>query len=258
MPLEKPAFPVSVTLGDAESKVSEVLKKKHWKEYTPFSSTLFFVPHWFFSFDVFEEKKGRTNLVSSGHGALNAFTNEVAEGIAFPDSLGMVKTELELPEDLHFKVLDSRISKAEAEKILPVRIASGEGASRENVIISGLRLVLLPTWVVTFTLDGREIGLRINATSGEGSNAGFVPMKEKGFSQLTSEALEELSDPVEWINYSREIVSSFSRKLSGKKASKKIPGEEAEGEPLFFGSDLVVLVLGIVAVIVIIWAFYSG
>ena len=242
---EKPAFPVSLSQKEAQEKVSLLLKKKHWNEFSFPSSTLFYIPYWFFSYDIFEDTEKHTKATISGHAALNAFSNKLDESVSDLAVHEGFSLENEILHDYSYRHLKARLSESEAREIIPIKIASEEQVKKQNIIISGLELLYVPIWVLDTKIDVETISFRINATTGKIMNADSLPGREKGFSELAAEAFEDLSKPEEWLSYSAEIISELS-KGAGKAASGKgLSGQE------------IVLILAIIAIIVILITIYA-
>ncbi|MFH1391486.1 MAG: hypothetical protein ABIH20_04210 [Candidatus Diapherotrites archaeon] len=253
--IEKPAFPVSVDLSESGEKVSNLLKKRHWTGFTFSSTTLIYVPYYFYSYDVVEETEKKTNHVSSGSKAFNAFNKEFDPVIADIISLEDVSRSNEVSEDDDSRVLVSKISESEAKEIILVKTASLEETSKKNVMISGLELLYVPFWIVKVEVksginETHELSFRINATTGNIVNEDSVPFREKGFSELTSEALNDLSKPSEWIKYSVELASKLSKGFNGNK------GKKSDDSLNLSNPDIQILVLAIIAIIVILWVAY--
>jgi len=253
--IEKPAFPVSIDLSEAGEKVSSLLKKKHWKGFTFSSTNLIYVPYWFYSYDVAEETEKKTKHVSSGFKALNAFSREFDDEVAELHSLEDASRTNEVDEDSNPRVLQLKLSESEAKDLILVKTASMENTVKANVMISGLEMLFVPFWIVkvnvkTDVTEKHGLALKINATTGKIINDAVLPFREKGFSELTSETLKELSNPIEWLNYSVELVSKFSKGMFY--AKDQMPSNSLD----LSNPDVRILVLAIIAIIVIIWVAY--
>src|SRR3989338_1822998 len=246
--LEKPSFPVSLSEGEAEEKVSSMLNEKQWSNPAFSKHTLIFTPYWFFSYDIYKEDKHETKLLNSGLNALNAFENKLEPHIAELSKRPDFEKSNEINEELTINVLESKTTEDEAKEMILLRIASKEKVHRSQIILSGLELFFVPFWIIRIFLDEKEVGIVVNASTGEITNRSAVPVREKAFNELSSEALKELVNPLEWINYSVDLASSASKGLfaSGKKTSSKN----------FFGIsnyELQLLILAIIAILVILW-----
>ncbi|MCR4335319.1 MAG: hypothetical protein NUV57_02160 [archaeon] len=252
--IEKPAFPVSVDLSEAGEKVSNLLKEKHWNGFTFSSTNLIYVPYYFYSYDVVEETEKKTNHVFSGSKAFNAFNKEFDSAVADLILLENVSRSNEVSEEDDPRVLVSKMNESEAKEILLIKTASLENTSKKNVMISGLEMFYVPFWIAKIEVksnvsEAHELNLRINATTGNIVNKSSVPFRDKGFSELTSEAFEELSNPSEWIKYSVELVSKVSKGFN-----------QTNGKPdyslSFSNPDVLILILAIIAILVILWVAY--
>jgi|SRR3989344_2816878 len=295
MLLERPAFSPKLDKAGAQKAASSVLKKNHWNKYEFSVADIFYVPHWFFSYDIYEQIDGRTNLLSSGFSSLNAFSNEIDKTIgSLAQNSGLEKNN-DVDENDNVHIVSPRVGEEEAREIISVRFASQEETSKENVIISGLQLFFVPIWVIKVNLEGEKISLRVNAINGDIENKMAIPRREKGFSELTREMLEELSTPQGWIDYSKGAVKSISKSIaasakgtvgvSGKahfEGKAHIDGKaDIEGNAHTEGKahieehveihetaktshadsalsdqDVQVILLAVVAVLVILWAIY--
>ena len=265
MLLEKPAFSPKLSAAEAEGRVSSLLKKNHWASYDFSGRELYFLPYWFFSYDTYRHDK-KTSLLSSGFGALNAFSNEMDDAVASMAKDSGLEREKEIEEGSMKNAVGARLSIGEAREIISVRLASKEGASKEHVIISGLEMLFVPIWLINASVDGREISLRVNATTGDIMNKKAVPRREKGFSELTQEMLRELSTPQGWAEYSGGAVDMISRAFSGAaNGALNEPGAHGHGDEQsgahewgfnLSGEDMKVLALAIIAIAAVLWAVY--
>ncbi|MCR4368706.1 MAG: hypothetical protein NUV67_02245, partial [archaeon] len=211
--LEKPALLVSLNPGAAEEKVSSLLISKNWKptDFSFSSTDLLYIPFWLFTFDVSEEEKSKTKLLSSGFHALNAFNHELDDKVANIHLLENSDREFEPNHDYAFRALKPKVLESEARGIIALKIADKLKTSKAKVLVSGLELVYVPIWVLSVALGEENISLSVNASDGKIINGSQVPEKKKGFSELTAEALEELTNPAQWLRYSVEIVSDFTK-----------------------------------------------
>ena len=251
--LEKPSFPVSLNQGEAEGKVSALLNQKHWINFSFVKTKLVFVPYWFFNFHISKDSKDKTELIADGFNAMNAFENdfdqEVADIARDPE---LTKTN-EVDDDEEFNVLNSKTSEQEVREIILVKLADQQKVPRDSILLSALELNYVPFWIVKVRIEEKELGLSVNASDGKLLHADLVPDREKGMSELTSEALAELSNPLEWLNYSKDIASSVAKGLFSHSPKKTHAGDNAL---VLDNRDMQILILAIIAILVIIWAIY--
>ncbi|HLC79844.1 MAG TPA: hypothetical protein VJG83_05500 [archaeon] len=263
--LEKPSFLPKYSLEEAEKKVSSLLKKKHWKNFS-FSSaahgpsaghshgSTFYVPYWFFSYDIYRQHEGSTEIISKGSNALNAFSNEFEEAIsnlAFTEGL---EKGNEIDEQ-NTQVLAARVGQDEAREIIAVRLASARHTSKGNVIISGLELLFVPIILIEVNANGNHISLRVNAATGDILNKDAVPTREKDLRELSQELLRELSTPQGWIKYSREVVDDISRSVSSSPKPKSARVQNLISIK-FINNDTTILLLAAAAIIIVLVLAY--
>lgn len=251
--LEKPSFPVSLSQGEAEEKVSALLNKKNWTNFSFTKTKLVFVPYWFFNYHISKDSEDKTELIGDGFNAMNAFENdfdqEVADVARNPD---LTKTN-EVSEDNEFNVLNSKTTEQEAREIILVKLADQQQVPRDSILLSGLERNYVPFWIVKVRIGEKELGLTVNASDGKLLHDDLIPNREKGMSELTSEALKELSNPLEWLNYSKDIASSVAKGLFSHSPKKTHSGDHALA---LNNQDMQILILGVIAILVIIWAIY--
>lgn len=251
--LEKPSFPVSLSQGDAEEKVSALLNQKNWTSFSFARTKLVFVPYWFFNYHISKDSEDKTELIGDGFNAMNAFENdfdqEIADIARNPD---LEKTN-EVNEDDEFNVLNSKTTEQEAREIILVKLADQQQVPKASILLSGLEMNYVPFWIVKIRIGEKELGLTVNASDGKLLHDELIPNREKGMSELTSEALKELSNPLEWLNYSKDIASSVAKGLFSHSPNKT---QASENKIALNNQDMQILVLALIAILVIVWAIY--
>ncbi len=93
--------------------------------------------------------------------------------------------------------------------------------------------IYYPVWLAFATVVGQIYEFEISAVTGKILGEENVPEREKGYAELTKEALEELKEPRAWLRYGMEIaaigIATIGReKLAGKKGKdekKPVEGE---------------------------------
>lgn len=276
---EKPYFAVLVERTEAREKASALLLSKRHKGFEIGQETLFYVPYWLFSYDIHDTVAGKTKVVASGSGALNAFSK-----VFDPRVSGLVhspaKRNTFSSHEMGEEVLRVRFSEAEVREMLPVMLASKHAASKDNVILSGIELVYAPFWRLSIQLDGQTVEMNVSAVDGKVIGTGEIEALEKTKSALVQETFRELSNPVEWVRYSAEIISRLASGVakvrsagkdsgSGHGAGHAGPGHRPDharqshsevsvsrGGFSISEPDTRVLLLGILAMLVIIWVFF--
>lgn len=226
--LSKPCFPVSFSKEELEGLVKETLGGKHWRDFKTVSTTLLFEPYYFFSYDVFFEKKQEETgaLVVSdtqaGSMALNAVSGEFDEEISAlaEEEEPVILKESPVPEGVKTEIERVGLSEQEIKRIAPMRLAAKLEVSKSSVEISGIKLAFVPFWRVEVEINGKNFELVVNAVNGEVAPEDEIPYREKSLLELTGETLSELKSPNAWLDYSgrvyRRIVGSGIMRSIGK------------------------------------------
>ena len=282
--LEKPAFPVLIEIGQAEGDSSHLLDSKGWHDYQFYTVSILYIPYYFFSYDIFDESSGKTKIVAKGSGALNANTSEFDEEVIDLYFHEQGKKSAEIGHNYTYDALKSRVSEREAKEIISVRLAAASEVARKNVLLSGFEMLFVPVWILNFTIAGKKLSLRMNATTGEVLNEEIIPMREKTHNDVVAEAIDEISDPRNWPRYAIDSVSdavSFAAGFLTSRAPKEsdVAKKEVRAEKPasahaesnssaqaptlhasssaqeFSGADWIVLSLAAIAILAIFWFF---
>lgn len=215
-----PVFPISFQLEQVAELVEKALRKKSWKSFERGEIKLVLTPFYSFYYDAaFEEDNKLKEETERGKLALNAETAELSRELAesMPADSELVN---ELPEDYPLIVRKPLFSKPEAEKIAMLKTASLVGTDRKNIVLTGFKMVYYPIWIAFVTVAKETYQLEISAVSGELFGEEKVPVREKGFVDVTKETLQELKKPGAWLQYSKEIADIAGERLSGKEESQ--------------------------------------
>ena len=256
-----PVFPVVFEIEKVAELIEATLKKKSWQAFDRGEVKLVLQPTYIFYYDaVFEEGGKPKGKGERGRLALNAETAELDKGMAetMPPDNELVK---ELPDDYPLVVRKPLFSKAEAEKIALLKTAALIGADRNNVVLTGFKVVYYPMWLAFVTVKKKTYELKISAVTGELFGEEQVPEREKGFVEITNETLHELKEPGAWVKYSKEIADLAGEKIEGKGegSSAKGPGFLGEihstGLPGFLQEPWMLLSI-VLVVILILLALY--
>ena len=246
MLLEKPAFPVSADSKKAGQEVGSLLEKRQWLSAPLPSFSLEYVPYWFFNFDVFHGTAEKHSSHSKNSSSLNAVSREFDAGVAELLHSGEKPSDFQPLNGEHgLKVFPSRLSAKEALELIRSKLALQEKVSKDNVVVSGLELFFVPFWIVVAPLGaGKSVELKVNAASGKILNPEAVPEREKEFSEAFSEALSDLSAPEKW---AENIAAGFS----------SVPVLVKDLWAFFSREeDARIIMLGIIAAVIILWAIY--
>lgn len=249
MYLSAPAFPINFTLEQAVEMIESMVQGKQWHKFEVGDLKLVYIPYWVFSYDTFSEivdEQGNKTVsdTSSGKMALDAFTNELSEDVAYLADSSEAELQDKIETEYPHEIQRPKVRESAAKRIIPVRLAAQFGLGKENVIVSGLELVYIPIWYAWLTVAEGTFKIEINAYTGEMSNAEEVPEREKGWLELTNETFEELKQPGAWVEYSHDIGVSIWEGVG-----------VSFWERFTTDRQFQIIVLAIIAVIVAIWVF---
>ncbi len=250
--LERPAFPAKFSELELREKVGTLLGQKGITKFYFSDSNFYFVPYWFFSFDIFSDSETKTELKANGTSAFNSFSLIFDEGVAKLASMQGLKKESQPDEDLEFEVLSSKVSEKEIRDLMKGRLASIHGVKRDGVILSGVEMFFVPFWGFKVNSDSQELEFRVNAVNGDVLGEQEVKERQKEFNEIFSEALQDLTNPSSWIENIKNLTPDFSN-ASTKKQSKS---NGSFIDQLKTNEELRLILLGAIAIAVILWAVY--
>ena len=219
MLLNKPSFPISFTFEDTVALIEDLIKARGWTEFEVADITLVYTPYWIFNYTAFQEaisedtKAKVVSDFSEGQIAMNAETGEFNDEVAGLME-GYTLERIRKPEENYqFQINHPRIEEEQVKKIAPLKLAQKMQLGRDNVVISGLTMAYVPTWIVNISVAEGVFRIEVNAVTGETFGEEEVPEREKGWMEVTQETLEELKEPGAWLRYSSEIMGSTSQAL---------------------------------------------
>ena len=247
MKLKEASLPLSFNLEDTTNLVKELLKSRNWHEVEPAEIKLVLEPYFVFRYDAYfessSEEAGKiVSETSSGNGAMNALTGELDEEV--PELLGE-QPELvqEIPDETKIEAKPSVFKEEEAKKISRIKIAQKLGTGKENVIISSFKLIRIPFWLVSLSLEEETLELMVSATDGTVLNEEEIPERGKGLWELTKETMGDLKKPHSWVKYPRDMMAGTAGMVSEKK----------ERKPFKLSSRTLIAILIIIIIFLILW-----
>ncbi len=214
MKLKIPSLPISFSKEEVKKTITDLIEGQGWKKEEILFTELKFnlVPFFTFRYDVFFESKSEEGekIVSetqTGFSTLDAVTGELNETFSSIIEQTSVTVE-EISDELEFEEVTPTLSVKEAKRIAQIKMAEKLGTGKENILISGVKLLLVPFWDVFVTLEEKiPLQFRVSGVNGEVFGKTQIPERGKEFSEITSEFFSELKDPRAWIKYSTGIVS---------------------------------------------------
>lgn len=203
MLLDAPALQLRYTLKDTLGIAESILRGRHWKKFDIESTSLVYVPHWFFNFDVYEEAEGRAKTYASQM-ALDATTGKLNPMIIQIMNSIPVKREREPRHGIEFEAWKPSIQKEEVKDIATIKVAGEMGIPKSAITVSGVNLIYVPYWQVWVRLPSGLKRIDMDALSGSPVNISNVPERERGQLEITMDMLQELTTPAGWVDYSKK------------------------------------------------------
>ncbi len=201
MKLQYPAPTLSFPLESVSKVVASTLKKKHWHHFTAGTMKLVYVPIYIFTYEAFFEENGVVVNETSGKIAIDATNGSVWESVPYVLDEMPIELVRETKHSYKMEVLDPSISKDEAKDLATVKLSAMLGIPRQNIKIVGGDIVLWPIWRVWVDVRSGNYRLDVDGVSGMLFGAEKVPVRERGWYEITEEVLSELRQPSAWIRY---------------------------------------------------------
>lgn len=200
--LDAPALQLRIETKDALGILESILKERHWRDFELADLSLFYVPYWFFNYDVYREVEGKSESFSSQM-CLNAVTGELEPMIAQVTKEIPVERSKEITHDTAYKVKHSTVREDEVKEIAAIKIAGQVGIPKSNVTISGVTMVYIPVYLIWVTLKAGYRHVELDGVSGSPLNIEDVPERERGFMEVTKDMIDDLKTPQGWVDYSK-------------------------------------------------------
>ena len=218
MLLSSPALPISIAEADVHLAILRFIASMGYSSLKVTEKKLIYVPFWFAEYDVLSE----TSEHFSGSKAMNAFLNELDEGIACLLKNRPSALSRELPTEQNLEVIKSHSTSNDAKKSMLFKIAGEYKTPPENVAIIHFSLFFVPFWDVLANVNEKQHTFRINAYNSEISESSGLVVREKNLGELFTETLDELRTPEGWASNSKTILDTASGALAGAGKNLKI------------------------------------
>ena len=258
-------LPLSLSAKEALAKIEEVLNQKNWKDFDGGELKLVLVPYYLYNyhFHTEAENEGEVFVQSSKDGqlALNGSSLLVEEKTTNLILENMEAISEQAPEIEH-EIKKSAITKATQEHILKIKTAEFFKISKDNVIISNVKLVMIPMYESFITVDGKTHAITVDASSGNIYGISEVAEREKGFMEITVETLHDLKDPKAWLEYTKGLAFETRKFLTERDKPVQTKSEEKPvslkvNKVSFLSSKWILVVIMILALFLIYLAFIA-
>jgi len=206
MLLDAPALQLRYTLKDILGIVERVFKERHWRKFDIESTSLVYVPHWFFNFDVYQQAEGQAQSYASQM-ALDAVTGKLNPMIIQIMSNVPTKREREPTHGIEAEVRAPAVRQEEVKDIATIKVAGEMRIPKESVTVSGVNLLYVPYWQVWVRLPSGTKRIDLDAVSGSPVFISDVPERERGTMEVTMDMLNDLKTPAGWVDYSSKAFN---------------------------------------------------
>lgn len=199
--LENPAVTLNIGVQDVMGLLEKVLKERHWKHFEVASFKLVYIPYYVFNFDVLVEQDvgGQPfSQSSSGMTALDAITGKLEPLLAQILEKQPVTYEKEISHELKYELFQPAIQKSELADAARVKLAGQFNVKKENLAVSGFRPMYWPIWRIFVTLPDGTQRIHIEAVAGYPLNIEEVPVREKGWIEVTQDTIDKMKTPEGW------------------------------------------------------------
>lgn len=212
MMLDAPSFNLVLTPEAALAIVQKELQKRGWKKVEIEEIRLVYTPYWVFSFDVLAE-----GSQPSGRAAMNANAGDLDELVPVLLERPFEKTKKTDEKAGDAEVEGTSVSRAEAERVAPGKVAAQVGLKKDSVAVSALSKYYIPyfrVWVVVPPDEGDTYKLSVDALLGIPQGLDALPAKggQKGWGEDTEVTLEKMKSPQGWVQL---LGATFNAIASG-------------------------------------------
>ena len=225
MYLGNPLLPITVTAESAEASLKKKLAQKNWHEYELAKLKLDLVPYFLFNYHYYIESDngGKSTIKNTVHGTLAVDGHDISVREDLTDLIKYTwkKAVAEVPRD-EFDEKWCNIEKKEQDEVLQLTTAEHFNVPKQNVVISSARKFFVPLYKTSVKLEEYEYQFIINAVDGTISGLKEVPVREKGYMEITKETVRELKSPKSWVKYSKEALTEGTVAIfKGEKGKSK-------------------------------------
>lgn len=256
MKIKYPMLQINYDKEFAKTTLKKVLQEKHWKDFQIATLKLSLYPTHFFTYDAYTETKdnNENKIVTEekkGELALDLkhkkfFKNEIKK-----DQLNKYQEEPDLD---NYEIQEDTIPRNLLPQMILFKTSKEIKVPKENIIISNQYTRYVPIWELQIELKEKNYEVKINAVTGKARKEEQIPIREKGYMEITKETLSELTVPKNWIKYTKEILHKSTKKTVEK--TKKITKETIQKQEIKkikqvknYWLEMVIIVLIILVII---------
>lgn len=256
--LENPALKLNIGVQDVMGLLEKTLKERHWHHFEVASFKLIYEPFYLFNYDVLIEQDvgGQPfSQSSSGVTAIDAVTGKLEPLLAQILEKQHVEYEKEISHELKYEMFPPAILKNEIADACKVKLAGQFNVKKENLAVSGFRLVYWPIWKIFVTLKDSTQRIDIDAVSGYPLNIEEVPVREKGWIEVTQDTIEKMKSPSGWselLSTTAKVAAAGAKTVATKEKQAEAPRASSAAYWLFHTKEgrYSLLLLAVLAILV--------
>ena len=225
MALENPALSLSVKVQDILYILEGILKERNWTKFDLANLKLTYIPYYIFNYDILvEDSQGSQG--TSGVMAIDAVSGKLEPALVDITERQPLVYEKEISHDIQYDLQQVAITKDELKETAKLKLAGQLGLKKENIAISGIRLVYWPIWIIFVELPGMIQKVQVDGVAGMPMNIEEVPERQKGWIEVTADTLQKLKSPSGWSQLSGTAIRAAGGKLKGgaSKAKENVAG----------------------------------
>jgi len=250
----EPLLPIKVGIKEAVESVQKILKEKEWHDFQIATLKLTLVPYFLFEYHYYREKddNGEKIVTETKDGSLVFNGLKLIIDKETGELLKKGKDEFSTDRpDIEHEQVKARVGDKEIKEVIRVKTAEFFKVGRENVTISSIKKIFVPKYESFVTVKEGTFDVKINAFDGEIDGVQKVPVREKGFMEITKETLEELQDPKAWLEYSKGLVAETGKMVGGSSQKAVESGSKVKIDISVLGNRWLILIVIVLAIILI-------
>lgn len=204
-PALKPVLTPEVALGVVQKEV----RRRGWKKFDVASIRLVYTPFYTFSSDIMAEGAA----APSAKAAINANSGELNDLVPFLLERPLEKVR---ESEAGSEVETTSISAQEVKETASVKVAASVGVKRDLVAISAVSKLYVPTYRIWVNVADDTYRVEIDAAVGAAKGFESIPVREKGWGEVTEETVAKMKSPAGWAELISAFLASIPEALSGK------------------------------------------
>ena len=226
MYLSSPLLPINASIPKINQQIKEKLTKLDWreKEIEIKQPTLILVPYFLYNYHYYtEHKDDKKEIIKDtfdGVLVIDGHSIKIEEDLVELIKHSWSKSTQTTPKE-KFQEKWNNINKNQQNEVIQLKTAEYFGVPKQNVIITSTRKVLLAYYLIKVKVAGKEFEIKINTLNEEIIGMDKILPREKGYTELTKDTLNDLK-PKNWWIYTKELFSDTKKQFKKLKTNPKL------------------------------------